>query len=196
MKSHKYLPILAGLVLFATGCQTLREIASLRHLDFAMSGVSTPRLAGVDLSSVRAPEDLSPSDMLRLGSAVLRKDLPLDVRLMVSAQNPESNSVDARLVGLDWTLLLDDKETISGFTEGDILIPPGATADVPVVVSLNLIEFFDQGVGDLLDLALAVAGAGGSPTRVKLQATPTVNTVIGPIRYPNPITIASKSVGG
>lgn len=178
-----------------SGCQTLREIASLSKLDFALDRVESPRLAGVDLRSVRSAEDVSPADMLRLGSAIARKDLLLDFTLLVAATNPQSNTVDARVVGLDWTLFLDDHETISGRTDSDILIAPGTTGEIATVVSLNLLEFFDSSLPDLLNLVMAVTGTGG-PQKVKLQATPTVTTVLGPIRYPRPITIVSKEVGG
>jgi len=192
----RFLPAFAIIVIATlTGCQTLREIASVSRLDFALDRVESPRLAGVDLRSVRSVEDVSPTDMLRLGTALARKDLPLDFTLLVAATNPQSNTVDARMVGLDWTLFLDDQETISGRTDSDILIAPGTTGEIATVVSLNLLEFFDSSLPDLLSLVMAVTGTGG-PQRVKLQATPTVTTVLGPIRYPSPITIVSKEVGG
>lgn len=188
--------LLAVVVMPAAGCRTLREIAALRRLDFGIAGAADPRLAGIDLSRIQSSGEVSPADMLRLGSAVLKEQLNLDVTLLVSAKNPAENTVDARVVRLDWTLLLDDRETVSGVTDSDILIQPGTEADVPVAVSVNLVEFFDTGIRDLLDLALDVSGVGGRPTRVTLRATPTVDTVLGPIRYPHPITIASVNSGG
>ena len=179
-----------------TGCQTMKGLEGFLGLDFAIAGATDPSLAGVDISSIRSPEQMSTADMLRLGSALLRKKMNLDVTLHVSANNPAGNSIDARVLGLDWVLLLDDRETISGVTKSDILIPPGTTGDIPVVVSVNLAEFFDTGVTDLIDLALAVSDVSGSPKRVKLKATPTIDTVLGPIRYPEPITIVSATVGG
>lgn len=185
----------AFLLVLLSGCQTLREIANLRKLDFGITGATAPSLAGVDLSRIRSENDVSASDMIRLGSALARKQLDFDVTLLVSAENPPENTVDARVVGLEWTLLLDDRETVSGTTDSDVLISPGSSADIPVLVSVNLVDFFETGIRDLLDLALAVSGASGSPKRVRLKATPTVNTVLGPIRYPEPITIFSKDVG-
>ena len=196
MFKQTLLIVLLSSLIVVSGCQVFRQVASLSQLDFALSGVVSPRLAGVDLDSVRSPDDVSPTDMVRLGTAVLRDDLPFDFTLLVSAGNPESNSVDARMMRLDWTLLLDDRETVSGFTEPDVLISPGSTAEIPTVVSLNLLEFFDSGLPDLIDLALAVAGQGGDAKRVKLQATPTVSTSLGPIKYPQPIIIVSREVGG
>jgi hypothetical protein len=195
MSKQTHLIILFSLLVILSGCQVFKQAANLSRLDFSLSGVDSPRLAGIDLTSVRSPDDVSPTDMLRLGSAVLRDDLPFDFTLLVAAENPQSNSVDARMMRLDWTLLLDDRETVSGFSEPDVVIAPGTTAELPTVISLNLLEFFESGLPDLIDLALAVSG-GGDPTRVKLQATPTVTTVLGPIKYPVPITIVSKVVGG
>ncbi len=192
----KLIPALAiaGLLVLP-GCQTLRQIAGVAALEFALDRVESPRLAGVDLRTVRSVDDVTPGDMLRLGSALARKELQLDFTLFVAATNPERNTVDARLVGLDWTLFLDDHETINGSTESDLLIAPGTTGKIPTVISLNLLEFFDSSLPDLLNLAKAVTGAG-PPQRIKLQATPTVTTVLGPISYPRPITILSREVGG
>ena len=188
--------VIAGVLLLAgAGCQTLREIAALRNVAFAIDRVTNARLAGVDVQRLQSYEDLSPGDVLRLGRALLKKELLLDFQLHLTAENPPDNPVQARLVKMDWTLLLDDRETISGVFDDSIVLPPGQPTDVPIPISLNLIDFFEHGVQDLVELALSVAGQGGEPKRIKLQATPTIDTQLGPIRYPKPIVIISKEVG-
>jgi hypothetical protein len=62
-------------------------------------------------------------------------------------------------------------------------------------VSLNLVEFFEGSGRDLLELALAISGQGGAPKEIALEATPIVDTALGPMRYPRPITIVSREVG-
>jgi len=177
------------------GCQTLREIAALRSVNFAVDRVSNATLAGIDLQRLRSYEDLSAMDVIRIGAAVADRDLPLRFQLHVAAQNPEENNVQARLVRMDWTLLIEDRETISGMTDQTILLPPGETRDVPIGIELDLLEFFDRSARDLVDLALAVAGQG-EPQNIKLRATPTIDTPLGPMAYPNPITIVNREVGG
>ena len=56
-------------------------------------------------------------------------------------------------------------------------------------------DFFEGSAKDLVELALNLAGQGGEPKEITLRGTPTVDTPIGPIRYPQPITIASQRVG-
>jgi hypothetical protein len=179
----------------AQGCQTLRELAALRFVDFSIDGVTDARLAGVQIQRLRSYQDLTATDVARIARAVASRELPLQFRLHVGAKNPEENGVQARLVRMDWTLLVEDRETINGVLEENFVIPPGAVTDIPLYIELDLVNFFDRNIEDLVDLALSIAGAGGEAKNVKLRATPTVDTPVGPIEYPQPITIVSKDVG-
>jgi len=110
----------------------------------------------------------------------------------VRAENPASNPVQARLVKMEWTLFLRDRRTISGVFDENLVMPPGEPTDIPVAIQLDLLEFFDEGAKDLVDLALAVAGWGDVPKDVSLRVTPTIDTPLGPIRYPEPITVVAN----
>lgn len=184
------------LPLALSGCATLQQMAALRNVDFALDRLSDVELAGIDLSQIRSFSDLGYADAARLTLAVTRNELPLAFQLHLLAENPAENTTTARLVQMDWTLLLQDRETLSGVFDGDVQLPPGQPIDVPIAMSLDLLEFFDGSAQDLLELALSLTGQGGSPKEVSLRATPTINTALGPMRYPRPITIASREVGG
>jgi hypothetical protein len=184
------------LVTLAGGCSMLQQIAALRQVDFAIDRVSDARLAGVSIARVRNYQDLSAIDIARIGAALANGDVPMEFQLHLSALNPADNSVAARLIQMDWTLLLEDRETISGRLDREFVFEPGVRTDVPLSISLDLADFFQRNSRDLIDLALAVAGAGGAPKQIALRATPTIQTSLGPIRYPQPITIVSEQVGG
>lgn len=176
-----------------TSCATLQELAALRDVDFSLEGTRDGSLAGISIESVRSYEDLGVMDVARLAEALSRGELPFETTLLVRADNPPDN-VRARLVELDWTLFLDDRETVSGVLDQEYVLPPGEPVSVPVNVSLDLLDFFDRQLEQAVNLALAVAGAG-EPQRVRLEATPTVQTPLGPIPYPQPIRIEHE-VGG
>lgn len=178
-----------------SGCQTLKEIANLRQVDFSLDRLSNLNLAGVSLDKVRSYRDLSAGDLFKLTTAVARRDLPLRFNLHVAALNPETNSVAARLVRMDWTLFLEDRETISGVVDQEQVLNPGQPIDIPVAIDLELLSFFDKNAQDLVDLVLSLSGEGGAPKNVRLQAIPVIDTVIGPIRYPDPIVIVNREVG-
>jgi hypothetical protein len=180
---------------FAWGCATLQQIAALRQVDFAIDRVGNARLAGVSLDRVRQYQDLTALEVARIGTALARGTVPMEFDLHVSALNPADNSVAARLIAMDWTLLLEERETIAGRIEREIVLEPGVASDIPIVIALDLADFFQKNARDLVDLALSVSGAGGAPKEVALRAQPTIQTALGPIRYPEPITIVSGQIG-
>ncbi len=177
------------------GCATLQRIAALRHVEFALSGVRNARLAGVPLARVSSYRDLSATDVGRIALAVSRNDIPLEFELQVRADNPADNAT-AAMTRLAWSLFLDDRETISGVLDSTVTLPPGRTVMIPVPMRLNLREFFDGPAQSLVDLAASAAGVRADPTRISLRAVPTISTPLGPITYPGPITVVSRTVGG
>ncbi len=189
-------PFAAAALLLLSGCATLQQIVALRDVDFEIDRLSEVRLAGVDLARVTSYSQLSIADAGRLAAAVSQRTLPMQFRLHLTAPNPADNSVDARLMRMDWTLLLQERETLSGTFAEEALLRRGQPTDVPITISLDLMDFFQGNAQELFNLARSLSGQGGPPTQVTLRATPTVDTAIGPIRYPSPITIVSRQVGG
>jgi hypothetical protein len=167
----------------------------LGKVDFSLDRVSGLRLAGIDLGRITSYGDIGFTDAANLAVAITQNRLPLEFDLHVMAENPADNSVEARLLSMDWTLFLQERETLSGAVANQVNLPPGEPRDIPIAISLDLLEFFDGSAQDLVELALSLAGQGGEPKEVALRASPVVETPIGPIRYPQPITIVSRSVG-
>ena len=178
-----------------TGCQALREISQLRNVDFRIDRVADARLADIELSRIQNPDDLGLTDLARLGRAVNRGELPFSFSVVIEGTNPEDNPVNARMTELDWTLFLNDRQTIAGSFGEETVFRPGEPTPIRFPIELNLVEFFDDGARDLVNLALSVAGEG-DPSNIRFQAQPTIQTSMGPIRYPDPITIVHRDVGG
>ena len=60
-------------------------------------------------------------------------------------------------------------------------------------MNLDLVKFFkDKGYESIVNLALAIGGANGSPSRITLRAKPTVQTPYGPLTYPNEIDVIDR----
>jgi hypothetical protein len=181
--------------LVVAGCATLQQFAALRNVAFSLDRVSGLRLAGIDLDRVASFSDIGIRDAAAVTMAVAQNRLPMELRLHVLAENPAENSVEARLVQMDWTLFLQDQETLSGIVEDAVALPPGEPTEVPIAIQMDLMSFFEGSAQDLVELALSLTGQGGAPKNVSLRATPVVDTPLGPIRYPQPITIVSAEVG-
>ena len=188
--------VLAFVAFVPLSCSTLEQIANLRRVDFDLDSATNIRLAGVNVDRYRNYSDLNPLDIARVGAAIATRQLPLSFTLNVGADNPNTGSnAGARLIAFDWTLLLDEQETVSGSFNQEVYIAPAARSTIPIQVELDLYQFFNKNAQEFVNLALALSGQEGVSTRVKLRARPSLNTPLGPIRYPEPITIVSKTVG-
>lgn len=187
-----------GFIALATlaGCATLGNLAALSQVAFSLASTQDGRLAGVSVARIAAYRELSFLDVGKLALAVARKDVPLDLQVNVLAANPAGNQTTATMAKLAWTLLVDNKETVSGVLDTVVTLPSGQPVTIPLRVRVNLYEFFGGSAESLLNLAAGLAGLNADPTRLTLRATPTINTPIGPITYPTPITIATRTVGG
>lgn len=194
-RNQQLVLLLVGLLFLAVyGCAALRETANLRNVQFKIENLSDTELAGVDVDGLQSYEDLSSRDLIRLGAAVSEGTLPLSFVLHLKATNPSTNDENARLTKMEWTLLLDETETVSGTYDDEVLLRPGEPTTVPVQIQLDLVRFFDENLREFVDLVSALTG-DGPPQGVKVKVRPTINTRFGPFTYPSPITVVSEEVG-
>ena len=180
--------------LLISGCATLMQPTDLSKVKFSLDHVSAVRMAGIDLMKVDTLDELNIFQMARATMALSRENLPLNLTLHLKSENPLANQVAARLTRMDWTLVLDGRDTISGSMEKNIKLAAGEAQDIPLNLSLNMFEFFNEkSVMDMLELALAFAGEDGAiPEGVALKVRPTIDTIFGPITYGKDLLIEPR----
>ncbi len=203
MKTRAKVLILLIAVSFSVlqfGCTGAYDaFVNLQRLQFKLGSVNNFTLAGISIGGARTINDFSVLDAAKLVAAFSNSKFPASFTLNVLAKNPNdgtggTKNTSAVLKSLAWRLFLDDKETINGNIPHSIEIPGvGKETTIPIDISLDLYKFFkDQGYESIVNLALALGGVSGSSSRIKLKATPTVDTFLGPIKYPGEITIVDK----
>jgi hypothetical protein len=178
------------------GCGTMRGVEALRDVDFELDRVTDVRVAGMPLREVRSPDDLTTAEGARLAAAALAGNLPMECNVVVRATNPASNAVTAELLRMDWTLLLNGRKAAAGVVDRRYSIAPGEAVKVPVHVALDLGDLLRHHGPSLIQLALALAGETSSPVDVSLRVVPLIDTPLGTMRFPAPITIVRRTVGG
>jgi hypothetical protein len=171
------------------GCSAYNQLASLRSVTFAFTGVSDVRVAGIPIGPGASYSTLGVGDVARLAAAVLSHTMPLDVIAHVDVANPAENKVPARLASMTWKLFVEDRQAVAGSLAAPVSIEPGSTGDVPLAARLDLMQLGPTEAKDLYDLALAIAGQGVVDKELKLELVPSVETSLGAIRYPSPVVI-------
>lgn len=166
---------------------------ALRRVEFRLDHISDARVDRIRLDPLPAYGELTAAELARLGIDIASKRVPFQVTAHVEAHNPESNQVAARLIALAWSYRVDDREVLAGRLDQPLHIAPGPRTDVPILIELNLYRFFSGDARDLFETAAALAGRSSGRHDVDLWLTPRVDTPIGPMNYPDPITIRIAS---
>ncbi len=190
----------ALLSLSTLSCSALKDISrtmsNLSRLKFKLESVDNFHLAGIPLEN---KSSVSLMDGANLLAAFSRNELPATFSLNIEAHNPNDGTggtpkTSSTLTSLAWTLIVDNTLTVNGNIADPIVIPgTGQNTVIPLQINLDMLKFFkDKGYESILNLALAIGGAGGSPSRLTLRIKPTVQTDFGPISYPNEIDVIDK----
>ena len=177
------------------GCAAFKQTVALSQVKFSFDRISDVRVAGVSVLGKTSYTDLSLTDVAKLSSAVVAHNVPLGLTVHLKAENPSSNSVTAKMMKMAWSLYLEDHKLLDGNLDSAYAFPPGKGVDVAVPILFNAYEIYQHNAQDLFDLGLSLAGVQGYSKLVRLDFTPTINTDLGPITYPTPITV-KREVGG
>ena len=177
---------LFGVLLLLTSCAMTDRLAALNNLHLSIDRVTDVDLAGMNLAALEGGT-LDVLDAGRIGLALARGHLPLEGVMHVAASNPTASVAD--FLALDWSLLLDGRDTVHGTVDQPARIAAGQSADIPIRIQLDLLRFFGRDAGRLLDIAQAFLGNGRSHVNVALRVFPILQTPFGPLRSPVPLTL-------
>lgn len=190
-------------LLMLTSCSALKDIqqamTNLARCKFKLDSVGSFSLMGVNLSNKSSIDDFSIADGVKLAAGFARDEFPASFTLNVAAINPNDGTggtkqTAATLTSFAWTLIIDNTLTINGDIADPISIPgTGQQTIIPLQMNLDLAKFFkDKGYESVVNLAMALGGVNGSPSRITLRATPRISTALGTITYPGAIDIIDK----
>ena len=168
------------------------QMALLAKCEFRLGSLTNTQLAGVNVQNYNSYKDLKFTDVAKVTAAYATGSMPLSFTLNVDIKNPNTRA--AGMSKLDWILLIDGAEKLSGVTEERITIPAnGGIATLPMNLSFDLLKVIDAAnVESLANLAMNLAGAGNKPTRVALKAKPTIYVGTTPITYPNYLMVETE----
>ena len=196
MKKYRFHLLVVLLSVFFSSCDVLdqaRQMAALSKCEFRLSSVEQLRLAGVNIQQVNHWSDLNLMDAAKITTAIAAGgSLPLNFTLNVEAKNP--NTAMAGLNRLDWILLIDDIEMVSGVNENRVQIPAnGGTSVIPLTIGVDLKEALKgKSAEAIANFGLNLAGAGNKPTRITLKAKPYIMIGSQNISYPGYLTIQNE----
>ncbi len=166
-------------------CSVLNTLSDIQRLQFKLGQVNGFQLAGVQLSNLTSFNNIGALDIVRLTSAFAGGSLPAGFTLNVLARNPAgtngqtSQNSSSTIQRFAWKLLINNAETVSGAINQQIVVPGmGNQTTIPVTVNVDLMQFFrNQGLQNLVNLALNLGGANRTTSNLKMVADVDVNVL-------------------
>ncbi len=184
---------------FIPGCSGVNQaIDNAKRLQFKLGSVSGFDLDGVKLKNMNSIKDLNILDGAKLLSSFTSGNLPATFTVNLIAKNPDyaggSKESSSIIKSLDWRLLIDGQEMLTGEIDKGITIPGvGKEVTIPIPVTIDFYKLLgDGGYEKLINLALAIGGKTGNSSKLTLKIQPTIDTFMGGIAYPGEIDVISK----
>jgi hypothetical protein len=181
--------IIAGL----SSCSLVQqgtELATFTNCDFRLESVKNVKLAGISIQNKTALTDLGFADMSKVLGVIGGGTLPLTFDLNLEAKNP--NDKLAAMNRLEWILLLDKQEIVSGVLTNRIEIGPNSSTTFPININFDLMKALSGKTAEaLLNLAFSLAGTGAT-SKITLKAKPTIIVGNKTLQYPGYIHITQK----
>ncbi len=188
------LPVLLALVICSCGTgKGIKDAKALGSCKFSFRTVDSVYLAGIDIREFRNVRSFSDLDLMRypaLGMGLLRKEIPLDLRVVLEISNPSKR--DAAVEDVEYKILLGQSEFFAGKLNRNIRVPAGAESVLlPVRLRTNAFQLLNNDVSrnDLISLLQSLYGSAGQPSRLTIKLKPTVAQGKKTMVYPGYLTI-------
>src|SRR5690606_9973971 len=171
----------------------VQDAKALGNCKFRLSSVDSVYLSGIDIREFKEIRNFKDLDITRfpsLGLGLMRKSIPLDLRLNLEATNPTSRM--AGVEQMEYKVLLGDSEIFSGLHNQRISVPPGTGRTlIPFHLSTNAYDIVmnSKTRDEFLNLLAAFTSTKTSKaTKLTIKIKPTIAFGSKQVNYPGYIT--------
>lgn len=208
MKKHIWMAVIVLVAAVMTSCGVSRQVSEAKvfgDCKYDIASVDSVYLAGIDIREFRNIRSFNDFDLARypgLAMGLLRKNVPLNLRVNVDITNPTRKR--AAINQLEYKVLLSESEIFNGYLSQLIEVLPGTTPTrVPVSLQTNAYQLLsnDQTRDQFVNMILALTGkSDAKPSKFVVKVRPTLDIAGKQVNYPGYITfekeITSKMITG
>ncbi len=184
-------------LLVSLSCKQFKQMANFTKCQFRMSTVQNTNLAGVNVQQIQSLSDLNLLQAGKITAAYASGTMPLTMTLNVEAQNP--NDATAAMNRMEWILLIDGKEIVTGILNDRVTVAPGGgTTTIPVQIKADLRKIMAKNsMQENIDIGMGLAGTGNKPSpKLSMKIKPSIMIGNRTIPYPGYITLSTNFGAG
>lgn len=173
------------------------EVKTFGECKYDLASVDSVYVAGIDIREFKNIKGFSDLDLAKypgLAIALLRKNVPLDLRVNMDITNPTRNR--AAINQLEYKVLLTKSEIFSGFLNQRIEVMPGtASTRVPIKLNANVYQLLNNNEtrDEFVNMVMALTGkSGAAPSKFTVKVKPTLDLAGKQLNYPGYITFEKE----
>lgn len=164
---------------------------------YDLASIDSVYIAGIDIREFKNIRSFSDLDLARypgVALALLRKNVPLDLRVNLDITNPTRNR--AAINQLEYKVLLTKSEIFSGFLNQLIEVMPGtASTRVPIKLNANVYQLINNNEtrDEFVNMVMSLTGKStAKPTKFTVKVKPTIDLAGKQVNYPGYITFEKE----
>lgn len=200
MKKHIWMAAIVLVAAVMAGCGVSRQVSEAKvfgDCKYNIASVDSVYLAGIDIREFKNIRSFNDFDLARypgLAMGLLRKNVPLNLRVNVDITNPTKKR--AAINQLEYKVMLAENEIFNGFLSQLIEVLPGTTPTrVPVSLQTNAYQLIsnDQTRDQFVNMVMALTGKSeAKPTKLVVKVRPTLDIAGKQVNYPGYITFEKE----
>lgn len=173
LKMKKIISLLL-IVALAGSCEILQQAINMINCKYKLSNITDITWAGINLSNIKSPTDLSFNDAAKAAKAILNKDFRINFKVNVQAVNNATTT--AGINGFDYILLLDGSQIATGQSSNKkiTVAPNGGKTTIPFLMNVDLKTVLTgKNVENMVNFAKNVSNYGkGQASKVSIKFRP------------------------
>ena len=182
------------LTIVGFSCQQASDLKAFTEANYKLQGIEDLRLNGVDVTDKRTPFDFTTSEGDSLLSAFTANNLSATTTLFLEVEMQEpAIARSMQITNLEWQLLVDGKETLTGNVEEPLNLQDGLNELlVSSTVTLAEVEGLQNYEGFSM-LTTLIARGRDVRDRLVFRIKPTIKTPVGNVTLPDYITVGQPA---
>jgi LEA14-like dessication related protein len=173
---NKVLIICSVLFLSFFSCNTLSQLAAFKNCNYELVNLSNTTVAGISLAGLQNVNNLNAASLLKITTAILSGNLPLNATVNVKATNP--NAKMAQVEKLEWAIDLNNSNILTGNVNQRISVPAnGGHTVIPFNFQIDVMKLVKKGEtnDNVISLVNNVLRTGEGSSTVSIRIKPTVS---------------------
>ncbi|MFZ4462664.1 MAG: LEA type 2 family protein [Bacteroidales bacterium] len=194
LPANRLISISILVLLLFSACSVTNQVNQAKQLsqcNFEIKEIEDIHLAGIPLQEGMKQSDLNAGQMMQLAGSIFMGKLPLDMNVSLMVKNP--NKKAAAINKLDYNILLDGHELITGNLIEPVFIPASDSAIVKIPVGTDLYSILSGESSDaVINLGFKLTGHESREAEVEVRVKPYIKIGSRDLPYPGYIVLKEK----